>query len=89
MNGRLILKAVIQRPLAIGRLSANVRCQVDEREDSESAERRQWVDLGHSRSTGPFNHPERPESAQAVSKVRWSAYTDQNTSLGVPYDAFR
>jgi hypothetical protein len=24
-------------------LSANVRCQVDEREDSESAERQQWV----------------------------------------------
>ncbi len=40
-------------------LSANVRCQVDEREDSESAERQQWVDFGHSLSAyicrGPTN----------------------------------
>jgi len=30
-----------------------------------------------------------PMMAQAVSKVRQSAYTDQNISSGVPYDAFR
>jgi hypothetical protein len=29
-------------------LSVNVRGQVDEREDSESAERQQWVDSTHS-----------------------------------------
>jgi hypothetical protein len=29
-------------------LSVNVRCQVDEREDSESAERQQWVDFCRS-----------------------------------------
>ncbi len=33
---------------AASALSANVRCQVDEREDSESAERQQWVDSAHS-----------------------------------------
>ncbi len=32
---------------AASTLSANVRCQVDEREDSESAERQLWVGTRH------------------------------------------
>ncbi len=37
-------------PAAASALAGNVRCQVDEREDSESAERQQWV--GFCRSEG-------------------------------------
>jgi hypothetical protein len=47
---------------AASALSANVRCQVDEREDSESAERQQWVHSANSEQnplipSDVANHP--------------------------------
>jgi len=37
-------------------IAANVRCQVDEREDSEGAERQQWVDERRWAATDGFHH---------------------------------
>ena len=44
-----------------------------------------WVDLGPSRSGGPSSLPERPESAQAVSKVGTKEITLGNAAEFAPY----
>jgi hypothetical protein len=49
---------------AASALLANVRCQVDEREDSESAEWQQWVGSGRSQRARALLQCVRPKSVK-------------------------